>query len=698
MNIVQMGYGFDPTPAQSLFDSAIQNGLARRQNTGDINMSLQAGAAEAERQRTATLGETLRLEKLGRAKAMMDTVWKDSGTLTAYQQAFKAGGAGENDPSWAATRDAFMRGVIGQGYSQDEANGMYQLLLNGLGMQVGVANGTAGTGGGGGGGTPTPPQPTPPVPPTPAPMGPAGGARAPAQAVDGPFKAGQPMSLAYLVQPAFGAGLGGTDSGMGIGVEIPGQPKFMGTVMDEGYANNANRAYVAYVQAMNAYAKDPQAVARMLGIPGAVMSPAMVAQAINTKYGVNIDYAKVGPSVTPAPTPPAAGRGSPTVMAPAGARTGTGAGKATYAAGKAPGQPQRPLSAVGLAMHEASTGDIHRPALVGDQEGIVNANAMAAGGSEIVRRLNELFPAAGGPSQAPGQRAYAGGYSPPAPPVTPAPSASPAPQGPALSPSSPAPQAPQAPDREDVMQRLVAAGSAELDTKAPPKALTTTESRRWGESADRARAAYDAMAQGAMPDPALVRSVLKDAVAATKDGRVQRLSAESSAWAARVLKNATAEELAFLGGQFGQAADARLSRQNTQDELAMRLKIAKLQIEAAQGGAASPLTYAFEMAKMILGDSVGKMDGKSILKKRATDSLYNEAYNVFQGVFGKAPTDVVKGGWFKGLVETPAAQGVQPFSFVADRGQAAGVEGQTAAAQAPQDTATFLAQTGAVRH
>ena len=460
---------------------------------------------------------------------------------------------------------------------------------------------------------------------------------------------------------------------------------------------------------MNAYAKDPQAVARMLGIPGAVMSPAMVAQAINTKYGVNIDYAKLGPAqgMTPAPPPAASGGGVITDFRGKRVVEGTGA----YAQGKAPGQPQRPLSAVGLAMYEASSGDTHRPALVGDQEGIVNARAMASGGADIVRQLNELFPAAGGPSQTPGQPSYAGGYAPqplpasvsqtPAGPQTPA-YQPPAPQAPAstplpaVGPADGAGQAPQAPDRETVVGRLLAHGQEELGAKIPPKPLTTPEARKWAAAAQDAAAAYDALKQGTA-DPKAIEAVFQTAQTAIRDGRVQRLSNESASWAARVLKGATPEELAFLGGQFADASQARLSRQNLQDELANRLKIAQMQIDAQNGGAASPLTYAFEMAKMILGDSVGKMDAQSILKKRAGDSLYNKAYNVLQRMVGANPTDVKK-SWFWGpyVENMSTSTGLDPFFAVADKGQ--GVQGAPGAQpQAPQDPRAFLAQSGAVR-
>jgi len=473
---------------------------------------------------------------------------------------------------------------------------------------------------------------------------------------------------------------------------------------------------MAYNQALNLAANNPDAFRKAWGLPGTIsLTQQYIAQLVNQKYGVNIDYAKLGPAlgVTPAPPPAAGGLAKPGLTTIGGApQTGFAVGqkKPVDAAGKAPGQKPRPLSALGLAIHEATTGDIHRPALVGDKEGVVNANAMAAGGAEIVRQLNELFPAANGTVRTPGQASYAGGYSPlPAEAAPSSPSQTPVPTAPAvgsLAPSSAAPQAPQAPgeapDRESVFANLVAKGTEELAVKAPPKPLTTAEASKWAQTAADARAAYDALAQGASPDPGQLAQILNASAQAARDGRIQRISNESAAWAARVLKGATAEELAFLGGDFAKAADARLSKENLQSELATRLKIAQMQIDAQAGGAASPLTYAFEMAKMILGDSVGKMDGKSILKKRASDKLYNAAYNVWQTVLGGQATNVSAPGWLGigGLKETPSTNPLDPLMSVPDKGAAGGAAGPASgsySAQAPTDPRAFLAAAGATR-
>ena len=94
MGVINIGYGFDPTPAQTLLNDAIQNGLARRQTTADIGMQLDAAAAAQERTRQADLAETLRTERVNRAAAIVDEARKSSGSLAAYKGAFKTGGAG----------------------------------------------------------------------------------------------------------------------------------------------------------------------------------------------------------------------------------------------------------------------------------------------------------------------------------------------------------------------------------------------------------------------------------------------------------------------------------------------------------------------------------------------------------------------------------------------------------------------------
>jgi hypothetical protein len=51
------------------------------------------------------------------------------------------------------------------------------------------------------------------------------------------------------------------------------------------------------------------------------------------------------------------------------------------------------MSPAELARHEATTGDVHYPALIGVKEGVVNARAMENGGDEVVRMLNAGYPA-----------------------------------------------------------------------------------------------------------------------------------------------------------------------------------------------------------------------------------------------------------------------------------------------------------------
>ena len=64
-------------------------------------------------------------------------------------------------------------------------------------------------------------------------------------------------------------------------------------------------------------------------------------------------------------------------------------------AAKATGSPARNeghMSAAALKRHEAATGDVHYPAMIGTKEGIVNANAMQHGGQAVVQALNDKYP------------------------------------------------------------------------------------------------------------------------------------------------------------------------------------------------------------------------------------------------------------------------------------------------------------------
>jgi hypothetical protein len=59
---------------------------------------------------------------------------------------------------------------------------------------------------------------------------------------------------------------------------------------------------------------------------------------------------------------------------------------------RAGGSGQRQLTPEQLAEYERRTGDWHHLALVGEKEGIVNAQAMKHGGAEVVDRLNDRYP------------------------------------------------------------------------------------------------------------------------------------------------------------------------------------------------------------------------------------------------------------------------------------------------------------------
>ena len=74
------------------------------------------------------------------------------------------------------------------------------------------------------------------------------------------------------------------------------------------------------------------------------------------------------------------------------------------------GTGQRQLTPAQLAEWERRSGDIHRPALIGDKEGVVNARAMAQPGvAAAVRRLNDALPvlAGGRTTQTPAEAAQA---------------------------------------------------------------------------------------------------------------------------------------------------------------------------------------------------------------------------------------------------------------------------------------------------
>ncbi len=78
-------------------------------------------------------------------------------------------------------------------------------------------------------------------------------------------------------------------------------------------------------------------------------------------------------------------------MAPGAGQVRSGIPQAIRARGT--GVPEMPKGK--LAAYEKRTGDEHYPAQVGIDEGIVNANAMAHGGSKLVAALNRRWPADG---------------------------------------------------------------------------------------------------------------------------------------------------------------------------------------------------------------------------------------------------------------------------------------------------------------